>query len=235
VEGGFRPIVIAQAIARNIVPLVGILAFQWSAGNVLILYLLDTLLAMTVIIAGIASSFSPAPDDEGIGGRINAEAGYILAGLFFSAFAAVPLGMPVGIMLAGSGFSFRQAFSDHSLRIGALVQAAVALWSYFELYRALRTYSPAQLKLRQRFALVFMRWLVVIMATYFILEILPPSEPVLLLLVAAYIAGSIFAEIAPDRFLRAMPGGEGNLEPDASSAAPAKGRASRTRNGRHRC
>ena len=235
-NGPFNPLfVIAQAVARNIVPLVGILAFHWSTGNVLILYLLDTLLAMTVIIAGIASSLSPPPDVEGIGGKINTEAGYVLAGLFFSAFAAVPLGMPIGIMLATSGFSFREAFNDSSLRVGALVQTVVALWSYIELYRALRTYSPAQLKLRQRFALVFMRWVVVIMVTYFILDILPPSELALLILVVAYIAGSIFAEVAPDRFLRAMPGGADNLEPDASSTAqPSKGRASRTSNGHGR-
>jgi hypothetical protein len=143
---------------------------------------------------------------SGIGGKINTEAGYVLAGLFFSAFAAVPLGMPIGIMLATSGFSFREAFNDSSLRGGALVQTVVALWSYIELYRALRTYSPAQLKLRQRFALVFMSWVVVIMVAYFILDILPPSELALLILVVAYIAGSVVAEIAPDRFLLAMPG-----------------------------
>ena len=198
----------------------------------MILYLLDTLLSMAVIISGLASSFASPPDDEGVGGWINAEASYVLAGLLVAAFLAVPLGMPVGIMLAASGFSFREAFSDSSLRGGALVQTVLALWSYIELYRALRTYSPAQLKLRPRFALVFMRWVVVIMVTYFILDILPPSEPVLLILVVAYIAGSIFAEIAPDRFLRAMPGGADNLEPDASSTTqPSKGRASRTRNG----
>jgi hypothetical protein len=77
-----------------------------------------------------------------------------------------------------------------------------------------------------------MRWVLVIMVTYFILDILPPSEFVLLILVVAYIAGSIFAEISPDRFLRAMPGGADNLEADASSTAPpSTGRASRTRNG----
>ena len=80
----------------------------------------------------------------------------------------------------------------------------------------MRTHAPEELHLRPRFALVFMRWVVVIMATYFILDILPPSEPVLLLLVVAYIGGSIFAEISPDRFLRAMPGGADNLREDAS-------------------
>ncbi len=232
-DGAFTPIAIAQAVARNIVPLVGILVFHWSTGNVLLLYLLDTLLSMAVIFAGVMSTFAPPPGDEGAGGWINSEAGYLLMGLLVAAFIAVPLGMPVSMMLAASGFSFREAFNDSSLRGGALLQTVVSLWSYIELYRALRTHSPAQLKLRQRFALVFMRWLVVMMVTYFILDILPPSEPVLLILVVAYIAGSIFAEIAPDRFLRAMPGGADNLEPDASSTAgPADRRGSRDRDRR---
>jgi hypothetical protein len=211
------PIAIAQAVARNIVPLIGILAFHWSAGNVLLLYLLDTLLSIAVIVAGLASTFAPPPNDESVGGWINSEAGYVLGGLFAAVVLAVPLGMPIGIMLAASDFSFRSAFYDSSLRTGALIQAVLALWSYIGLYRALRAYSPTQLKLRQRFALVLMRWVAVIMVTYFIVEILPPSEPVLLLLVVAYIAASIFAEIAPDRFLRAMPGGEDNLAPDATA------------------
>jgi hypothetical protein len=215
-NGVLSPIAIAQVVARNIVPLVGILAFHWSTGNVLLLYLLDTLLAMAVIIAGLMSSFSPPPE-EGVGGKINAEAGYVLGGLFVAAFLGIPLGAPIGIMLAASDFSFRMAFYDSSLRTGALIQAVLALWSYVGLYRALRTHSPTQLKLRPRFALVFMRWVVVIMATYFIVEVLPPSEVVLLLLVVAYVAASIYAEIAPDRFLRAMPGGEDNLAPDATA------------------
>jgi hypothetical protein len=150
-NGAFTPIAIAQVVARNIVPLVGILVFHWSAGNVLLLYLLDTLLSMAVIFAGLMSTFSPPPDDEGVSGWINSEAG----------------------------------------------------------------------------------WLVVMMVTYFILEFLPPNEPVLLILVVANIAGSIFAEIAPDRFLRAMPGGADNLEPDASSmAGPADRRGSGDRDRR---
>jgi hypothetical protein len=190
---------------------------------------------MAVIISGLPSSFVSPPDDEGVGGWINAEAGYVLAGLLVAAFLAVPLGMPVGIMLAAGGFSFREAFNDSSLRGGALVQTVVALWSYIELYRALRTYSPAQLELRQRFALVFMRWVVMIMATYFILDILPPSGSALLVLVVAYIIVSIAAEIAPDQFLRAMPGGAGNLGPDAPSTMQQSNyRESRARNRRDR-
>lgn len=212
------PLAAAQVIARNIVPLVGILAFHWSPGNVLILYLLDTLLAMAVIIAGLASRIAAPPDDEGVGGWINAEAGYVIAGLLVAGMLAVPLGMPVGIMLAASGFSFRDAFHDSSLWSGALVQAVMALWSYVDLYLVLRRYSPAQLQLRKRFALVLLRWVVVIMVTYFVLDIFPASGPALLVLVVAYIAGSIAAELAPDRFLRAMHGDADNTTYDVLPA-----------------
>jgi hypothetical protein len=149
-------------------------------------------------------------------------------GLFTACFFAIPLGAPVGIMLAASDFSFRMALSDPSLRGGALIQAAVALWSYIELYRALRTHSTVELRLRSRFALVFMRWVVVIMVTYFLLEVFPPSEIAMFLLVVAYVGGSIAAEVAPDKFLRSMPGGEDNLrEGPEPGENPASTRATR--------
>jgi hypothetical protein len=214
------PIAIAQTIARNIVPLVGILVYHWSTGNVLLLYFLDTALSMAVIFAGLASALTPPPDGEGVASWINAEAGYIIAGLFASALLCVPLGMPVGILLAGSDFSFRDALHDSSLRNGAIIQAVLALWSYVGLYRALRTHSPDELRLRRRFTLVLMRWILVVIASYAVIEILPPGDVVLLLVVVAYIAGSIAAEIAPDRFLRAMPGGEKNLKDELESTPP---------------
>jgi hypothetical protein len=59
------PLAIANAIARNLVPLGGILFFGWSAANVLILYFVDTLLAMAVMFAGMMRHFLPPPTDEG--------------------------------------------------------------------------------------------------------------------------------------------------------------------------
>jgi hypothetical protein len=45
----------------------------------------------------------------------------------------------------------------------------------------------------------------VLMVCYFALDILPTSI-VVYVLVVAYVGASIFAEIAPDRFLRGTPG-----------------------------
>ncbi len=60
------PIDLANAVARNIVPLVGILFLGWSAPSVLLLYFADTMLAMGVIFAGLARHFFP-PGDDGWG------------------------------------------------------------------------------------------------------------------------------------------------------------------------
>ena len=205
---------VAQIVARNVVPLAGILFFQWSAPNVLILYFLDTLLSMAVIFAGVAKTFAP-PTKEGIAARINAEGGYILAALFAAGIIAIPLGMPVGIALATSEFSFRMAIYDGSLRNGLIIQCVLSLWSYIELRRALATYTREQLQLKRRFAFVFLRWIAVLMACYFVLDLIG-GDLAVYLLIAVYIGASIFAEVAPERFLKVMPGGGGELTKEES-------------------
>lgn len=54
----FDPIAIGQVVARNIVPVVGILAFGWSAASVLLLYFIDTTLSLGVMLAGLLSRSS---------------------------------------------------------------------------------------------------------------------------------------------------------------------------------
>jgi len=214
--GPIPPLAVAQVVARNIVPLAGILLFHWSASSVLLLYFLDTILGMAVIIAGLMSTFTPTGD--GWASRINGEVGAVAMALFVAAFFAIPLGVPLVFVLAPSGFQWREALADGSLRGGALMQAIAAFWSYRELWRALRTRTPDELRLKRRFALVFLRWMAAVAVIYTgIAAIVGP-----LLVVATYVVVSIWAEVAPDRFLRAMPGGveDADPEPDAAPALP---------------
>ena len=53
-----NPLAIGQVVARNIVPVVGVIAFGWPAFNVLLLYFVDTLLALGVMFAGLLAWFS---------------------------------------------------------------------------------------------------------------------------------------------------------------------------------
>jgi hypothetical protein len=213
------PLAIADAIVRNVVPLGGILFLGWSAAAVLILYFVDTMLAMAVMFAGLARHFLPPPTDEGWAARANAEVGYVGAALFICAFMAVPLGMPLIFMLAGSDVAWRDLLSDPAFRSGLVLQAIAAFWSCRDLYRALRTHTPEELRLKRQFALVFLRWMAVIMVTYLGVGFIF-GRYAAFLFVAIYTAATIMIEVAPDRFLRAMPGGEEDADPLPGSANP---------------
>jgi hypothetical protein len=148
------------------VPLGGILFLDWSAANVLILYLVDTLLAMAVMFAGLMRQFVPPPTDEGWAARANAEVGHVGVALAICAFLAVPLGVPLIFMLMGSDVAWRELLTDPGFRMALVLQAIAAFWSCRDLYRALRTHTPDELRLKRQFALVFLRWMVVIMVSY---------------------------------------------------------------------
>lgn len=225
------PLVIANAVTRNLVPLGGILFFGWSAANVLVLYFADTIFAIVVMFAGLMRHFLPPPRDDGLAARVNAEAGYVGTALFLGAVFAVPLGVPLIFMLAGTDVTVRTLFSDPAFRSGLVLQAIAAFWSGHGLYQALKVHTPEELRLKRQFALVFMRWMAVLMTTYFgIAYLFGRFAP--LFFVAVYAAVSIVIDVAPDKFLRAMPGGEVSDAPPGSSkpgAQPSRAQARRKR------
>ena len=141
---------------RNAVPLVGLLFFHWSAANLLILYFVDTLLAIAVIVAGFLYSVSPAEEAPGLAARINTIAGYAAGAAFITLIMAIPLGMPVFILVFGvNDTSFTGMLADRGFQLGLGLQAIASLVSFRDLVTALRTYTPEQLGLKRRFALVF--------------------------------------------------------------------------------
>jgi hypothetical protein len=205
------PIAVASAATRNLVPLVGIVFLGWSGANVLLLYFLDTLLAMAVMFAGLARHFMPPAASESLAARVNAEAGCIAVALFLAAFMAVPLGMPLFILSMASGVTWHSVTDDPMFRSGLVLQAIAAFWSCFGLYRALRTHTPEELRLKRQFALVFLRWIAVLMVWYLGAGFLFGRwAPVVF--VAVYAAATIMIEVAPDQFLRVMPGGAEDAE-----------------------
>ena len=197
------PFVIVNIVARNLVPVSGILFFGWSAHNTLLLYFVDTMFALGVIIAGLMTYFLPPDTAEGLAARINAESGYVAAAAFLVVFMAVPLGMPIVFIFAAAHASWTEILADRAFQTGLAMQAGTAIWSYLDLYRALRTYTPEELRLKRRFAIVLLRWAAMIAVTYTGLIFLF-GEYGSLVFVALYAGLMIFTELAPDRFLRLM-------------------------------
>jgi len=223
------PLEIAQAIARHAAPVAGILFLGWSAQNVLLLYFTDTLFAIAVMMAGLLRHFSPPVADDGWAARLNGEVGVVGGGLFIAAIFVLPLGFPLVFMLGG--FDVWKTLADPALRAGIAWQAAAALWSYAALYQELRRRTPAELRVKRRFTLVLLRWILLIMiAGTGVGALFGRHGP--LLYVAIFAALSIWIEIAPDRLLRALPDKDGDLvapQPEAGSGPAGRGRPSRRR------
>ena len=221
-----NPLASGQVVARNIVPAVGVLAFGWPAFNVLLLYFVDTMLALGVMFAGLLAHFTRGTAEASVASRLNGAVGAIAGAAFLAAFIAVPLGMPLLFVGVASGPpSWSALLDDQGLLAGIAWQMVAATWSYWGLWQALQHRSPDELRLKRRFALVFLRWIVIVAAVYTPLTWLF-GRFMAHVLVVLYVAASIVVEIAPDRFLRAMPGGA----EDAATppARPAK-RYSRTK------
>jgi hypothetical protein len=140
-----------------------------------------------------------------------------------TAFFAVPLGMPLVFVGAAAGgpSAWSSILDDRGLLAGIAWQGVAAIWSYRGLWEALQHRSPDELRLKRRFALVFVRWMVIVIAVYTPLTWLL-GRFMALVLVALYAAASIVVEIAPDRFLRLMPGGSADAvaPPPPAPGAP---------------
>ena len=108
----FDPLAIAETVGRNIVPVAGILFFGWQATSVLALYLIDTLLMMTVIFAGVARAFAPPTTDDGWAAQLNGEVGNVVVPLFLTVFIAIPIGVPLIFMTGGDLPSLKAAVGD---------------------------------------------------------------------------------------------------------------------------
>lgn len=212
-----RPADLAAAVARLLVPLAGVLFIGWSAAATLLLYFADTLANFAVVGAGALAGHFPPDREETIAERINAHVGAAGGGVAIAAIVAVPLGVPLIFMLGGTA-PIVEAFADPALRTGMIVQATLALWSYAALYRELQERSVEELRLKRRFALLFLRWMVLVIVAYTGIGLLF-GRYAGLLFVAIYAAISFVIEVAPDRFLRAMPGGAEDAEPPTRQTA----------------
>ena len=142
------------AAARMLVPLAGIAFLGWSAPTLLLLYFADTLLGIAAVCAAMfVVGFPPESTTTTLAERINAEAGYVLGGLFVAAALAVPLGLPLAFVLEPAGIPVATLLAQPSLASGLVAQAGLAAWSYAGLYRAARSAPPERLQMKRRLSL----------------------------------------------------------------------------------
>lgn len=239
------PALVANVIVRNLVPIIGLVFLHWSPGQLILLYFADTLFTIGALIAALAMHFLPPDPSEGWAARLNALAGPFIAAAVLTLFMAVPLGVPVIFMLAGSDFSLGETLANRGFQSGLAAQFLAALISFRDLHAALRTHTPEEIGLKKRFGLVFLRWVALMMVTYTGIPMLFGSfGPYLLVLIYSVVL--TYTELLPDHFLRSFgrdfddegPSGQGGAPGNAARGedrrrgagdgiAPMRGRRSR--------
>lgn len=197
-------------IARNAIPVIGVLFLGWAALNLVILYFFDTLGGMWALIAALLTQFFGGWTTLPWKTRFTNLLWVLGLSLFLIAFFAIPLGMPVFILLMMQDWDWRAALHDEGFLFGLVSIVFLALVGM--LRHALRFHqTPADEKwTRNTFGLLFLRWVVMIVLIFIFAGMLLPFAPILLVIL--YAALMVISELYPEQFLAAF---------DRSAAPPA--------------
>jgi len=224
-----NPLPLAHVVnvgTRALVPVIGVIAFDWPAASLAIVYFADTMAsiyAVSIAACGRLFWFDGQDSDSwwqraGYGVQVG------LTGLILVAILAIPLGVSLALILAQLHFDWDVARHDRTLWLGVAAQFSGALALLIDDFRRLQANPRVDVIIKRRFGLVFLRWIVVIIVGYSGLGVLGPRL-FGALIVAAYAGATIVMELAPGRMLRAF--GEADLDPATAptvSAAQARRR-----------
>ena len=220
------PTVIASLITRNLVPAVGVLFLGWLAGNLLVLYYLDTILTLAVVIVLIARHVTGL-GKPGQGGRpltgaldwIRASLGAMLGAVLIS----LPLGVPLFILLAQFDWSMSAALADRSFLTGLALQVGGSVWGCVEAHRELSAIDDDERVLKHRAAFVVARWLLVVIAA--ITGVFGLLGPWIggTLMVLVYAGATVYFELLPDRALQWLNPKEARADAAKDAAGKANG------------
>lgn len=189
-------------IARNLIPIIGVLFLNWSALNLLLLYFVDTLGGMWALIAALLTQFFGGWTTLPWAQRFTNLLWVLGLSLFLIAFFAIPLGMPVFIMLMSREWSWQAAMNDQGFIFGLVSIAALSLASMLRMaFRFHQTPSDEKWS-RNAFGLLFLRWVFTVFI-FFTLGgfVLPFGE---ILVIILYAGATVISELYPERFLAAF-------------------------------
>lgn len=198
------------AVARNAVGVVGVLFLGWAAPTLVVLYFADTLAGMWAVFAAVGFKLSNADPRHGVGAVLEGALTATAVGLFLVAVVAVPLGIPVVMLLGASSVTWRQLGADPTLATGVGVIALTGLVGAVRHVFALAEGRAGDASVKQVFAILMTRWVLVLIAIYNLGFILGRFG--LYAIVLAYAAASVWSELEPERFARLIP----DRRPDAA-------------------
>jgi hypothetical protein len=197
------PLQVSSLIARNLVPVAGVLFLGWSAPDLLVLYFVDTVLAIAsllllvaVYLTGIGNVRRTRPFGGGMD-WVKVAAVSLLGGVLIG----LPFGVPLYILLADFGWSPVAAFSSQTFVYGMAMQAFISGMECIRAYLELAGRDDVDQVLKRRTGFVFARWMVVLIAAMTGLPgVFGPKFGGIVVLLA-YAGATVYFEIFPDRAL----------------------------------
>lgn len=208
-------------VARNIIPIVGVLFLGWSAPNLLMLYFVDTLGGMWAVMMDVSMMFAPFAGGQTVAKRIQGTLSALAVSLFLIAFFAIPLGTPVFILMAMLDWSLQDALANQDFIYGLISIVAISVLGMLRALGTDKAKDPKDSIFRRQFGLLFARWVVVLILIYFVGFAL--GEIGAVLLVIGYAAATVASELYPERFLSIFD----SSYRTPNGAAPAEPRAAR--------
>jgi hypothetical protein len=190
------------AVARNAVGVVGALVFGWAAPTLVVLYFADTLAGMWAVFTAVGFKFSNADPRQGFGAVAEGALTATVVGLFLVA-VAVPLGIPVVMLLGAASATWRELIADPALAAGIGVIALTGLVGAVRHVFALAEGRAGDAAVKQAFAILMTRWVLVLIAIYTLGFALGRFG--LYVIVLAYAATSVWSELEPERFTQIFP------------------------------
>lgn len=193
-----RRVVVASAVLRNGVAIAGVLLLGWSAPELAILYFADTLAAIWGIFTAMMYAML----------RSEKQSAFDLAYSWLTALAlsavtalmiAVPLGMPVVLVVASSSWNLLAALEMQGFRLALVSVVLVGIvGAIFRSFRAAAGDAGLH-AMKWEFTLVFGRWFVVIAVMYTVGFLFLRGAAVVMVIV--YAVTSVVAELYPRRFV----------------------------------
>lgn len=194
-----RRLVMAEVIARNLLAVAGVIFLGWSGQNLLVLYFFDTLGGLMALFSSLLLIYPNRPQTT-LFDRAYWFATALAVGAFLVAFFAVPLGVPVVIMAQMTSWSVRDALADRSFVLALLGVMGLSIFGMLYWSQRLHQDPRGERALKREFALIFGRWVVVIIAILNFSIFFGRFAP--LFIVAVYAVTTIYTELYPDRFER---------------------------------
>lgn len=198
---------LASLFSRNLVPLAGVLLFGWSAPNLLMLYSVDTSLALGGVLM-LAAVHMSTPESAGprlLSGLV-AWLRALLGVFFFGAFFAIAISIPLYVVLAPFGWSLTEQLDDRTFAGALLLQAVLSAADFVRAYHELNGRPDLQKLLQQRTGFMLGRWVAMIGIAFLLFTVLrlflsgeTGLRVVGFAVLLVYVGTTLYFELFPDR------------------------------------